>query len=125
MANTEEILALETLRCAAMIRADVAALADMFADDMAWIHGSAKVDGKAGVLHTIASGKTRYLEINRSEQTVRLYGPVALVGGIADMTLEIGGETRTLKNRFTIGWLNDGGGWKVVNWQSTPIRAPA
>ncbi len=125
MANTEDILQLETARCAAMIRADVAALSDMFADDMAWIHASAKVDGKAGVLHTIGSGKTKYLQIDCSEQTVRLYGDLALVGGIADMTLETGGETRTLKNRFTIGWLNDGAGWKVVNWQSTPVRAPA
>ena len=123
MVRNDEILTLDRLRCDAMIRADVPTLSDLFADDMVWIHGSAKVDGKAAVLQTIGSGKTKYLEISCSEQQVRIYGALAMVGGIADMKLESAGEARSLKNRFTISWLNDGGSWKVVNWQSTPVRA--
>ena len=121
--NTDDILKLEKLRCDAMIGADVPALTRLFADDMVWVHASAKADGKPGVLQTIGSGKTRYLEINCSEQQVRLYGDMAIVGGIADMKLESGGEVRSLKNRFTIHWLKNGAGWQVVNWQSTSVKA--
>ena len=123
MAESQEILDLENQRCQAMIGADVAALSQLFADDMVWIHASAKVDGKPGVLNTIGSGKTRYLAIDCSEQNVRLYGETAIVGGIAEMRLESAGEVKNLKNRFTIHWLKKAGGWQVVNWQSTSVKA--
>jgi uncharacterized protein (TIGR02246 family) len=125
MANADDILKLEQLRCDAMIRADVPALSNLFADDMVWIHASAKADGREGVLSSIGSAKSKYVEINCSEQKVRLYGDVAFVGGIADMKLESAGELKTLKNRFTIAWQKGSSGWQVVNWQSTPVRAPA
>ena len=125
MANANEILEMEEARCNAMMAADVAALSNLFADDMVWIHASAKADSKDGVLNTIGSGKTRYLEINCSEQKVRFYGDIAMVGGIADMKLDSAGEIKNLKNRFTITWLKAAGGWKVVNWQSTTVRAAA
>ena len=123
MASSEEILNLEKQRCEAMIGADVPALSQLFADDMVWIHASAKVDGKPGVLNTISTGKTKYLEISCSDQNVRFYGEMAIVGGIADMKLESAGEVRSLKNRFTIHWLKKGSGWQVVNWQSTSVKA--
>ena len=122
MANSQEILTLEQARCDAMKGADVATLSNLFADDMVWIHASAKADSKAGVLNTIGSGKTKYLEIDCSEQNVRFYGDMAIVGGIADMKLDIAGEVRNLKNRFTIHWLKNGNAWQVVNWQSTSVR---
>lgn len=120
--ESQDILEMEKSRREAMVRADVPALDKLFADDMVWIHASAKADGKAGVLETIGSGKTKYLEISCSDEKVRLYGDMALVGGIADMKLEIGGEIRVLKNRFTISWQRADSGWKVVNWQSTTVR---
>jgi hypothetical protein len=122
MANSEDILKLEKTRCDAMMSANVEVLDGLFSNDMVWIHASAKADGKQGVLSNISSGKTRYLEINCSDQKVRLYGDMAIVGGIADMKLESSGEVRSLKNRFTIHWLNQGGGWQVVNWQSTSVK---
>lgn len=125
MATANEILELEKARCDAMMAANVPALSELFGDDMVWIHASAKADSKAGVLTTIGSGKTRYLEINCSEQDVRFYGDMAIVGGIADMKLDSAGEIKNLKNRFTIIWRKAATSWQVVNWQSTSIRMPA
>ncbi|WP_170304227.1 nuclear transport factor 2 family protein [Duganella radicis] len=123
MDYAQDILNLEQQRCTAMMGADVPLLSQLFADDMVWIHASAKVDGKAGVLNTIGSGKTKYLAIDCSDQQVRLYGETAIVGGVADMKLESAGEVRSLKNRYTIHWLKQAGGWQVVNWQSTSVKA--
>jgi len=124
MSSSEEIMALEQRRRAAMVAADVAELSELFADDLMWIHATARADTKQGLLATIESGKTKYLSIDCSEETVRFYDAVAAVSGIADVTAEIAGEHRVLQSRFTILWHRQPEGWKVVNWQSTTVRKP-
>jgi ketosteroid isomerase-like protein len=117
------VLDLDRIRREAMTKADVDTLGELFADDMAWIHATARVDSKDGLLDAIGSGATKYLSIDVSEETVREFGDVVLVGGVAAMTAEIKGETRELRNRFTIVWARRGDAWQVVNWQSTSVRA--
>jgi uncharacterized protein (TIGR02246 family) len=124
MNPTQEIMALEQRRREAMTKADVDTLEELFADDLMWIHATARADTKQGLLATIASGKTKYLSIDCSEETVRFYGSMAAVSGIADMTAEIAGEHRVLQSRFTILWHQQPAGWRVVNWQSTTVRKP-
>jgi ketosteroid isomerase-like protein len=116
------VLELDRIRRDAMTKADVATLGELFADDMVWIHATARVDTKAGLLEAIGSGSTKYLSIDVTDETVRDFGDVVLVGGIAAMSAEIKGETRELRNRFTIVWARRGVSWQVVNWQSTSVR---
>jgi ketosteroid isomerase-like protein len=120
--SAETVLDLDRIRRDAMTKADVATLGELFADDMVWIHATARVDTKAGLLDAIGSGSTKYLSIEVSDESVRDFGDVVLVGGIAAMTAEIKGETRELRNRFTIVWARRGDAWEVVNWQSTSVR---
>jgi ketosteroid isomerase-like protein len=117
------VLELDRIRRDAMTKADVTTLGELFADDMVWIHATARVDTKAGLLDAIGSGSTKYLSIEVTDETVRDFGDVVLVGGIAAMTAEIKGETRDLRNRFTIVWARSGVSWQVVNWQSTSVRS--
>lgn len=124
MTTSQDILALEQRRRDSMVKADIATLNALFADNMMWIHATARPDTKQGLLATLESGKTKYLTIDCSDQTVRFYGDVAVVSGIADMTAEIAGEHRVLQNRFTILWHQQAEGWKVINWQSTTVRKP-
>lgn len=125
MSDAQEIMALEHKRRQAMIGADVATLSGLFAEDLLWIHATARPDTKAGLLASIETGKTKYQAIDCSEETVRFYGEVAIVSGIADIKAQIAGEDRVLQNRFTIAWAQLAGQWKVVNWQSTTVRKPA
>lgn len=124
MSDSKEIVALEHARRRAMIDADVAKLSGLFADDLLWIHASAKPDSKDALIDTIATGKTKYLSIECSGESVRFYGETAIVSGIADMKVQLAGEDRVLQNRFTIVWAHLAGGWKVVSWQSTTVRKP-
>jgi ketosteroid isomerase-like protein len=117
------VLELDRIRRDAMTKADVTTLDELFADDMEWIHATARVDTKAGLLDAIGSGSTKYLSIDITDETVRDFGDVVLVGGVAAMSAEIKGETRDLHNRFTIVWARRGAAWQVVNWQSTSVRA--
>ena len=122
---TQNILALEARRCAALLSADIADLTRLFADDMVWIHGSGKSDGKAGMPDTIASGKTRYLDIENSRQNIRFFGQTAIVDGLVDLRLNLAGEVKQIHSRFTICWAGTGDDWQIVHWQSTPVRQPA
>ena len=125
MTTPQAIHAQETRRCAALLSADLATLTRLFADDMVWIHGSGKSDGKASMLDRIASGKTQYLEIENSRQNIRFFGQTAIVDGLVDMRLHLAGAVQQIHSRFTICWAWTGADWQVVHWQSTPVRQPA
>ncbi len=125
MNNPQNVHALEARRCAALLSADIAALTRLFADDIVWIHGSGKSDGKAGMLDGIGSGKTRYLDIENSRQNIRFFGDMAVVDGLVDMRLNLAGEVKQIHSRFTICWARTGSDWQIVHWQSTPVRQPA
>ena len=125
MSQEQDVMALEQRRREAMTQADVVSLSSMFDDDMMWIHATARVDTKPGLLSSIETGSTKYLAIDCSDETVRIFeDKIAIISGIADITAEIKGEHRVLQNRFTIIWQLKDAGWKVVNWQSTTVRKP-
>ena len=109
----------------AMIAADVATLEKLFADDLMWVHGTSRVETKAGLLEAIRTGSTRYLSIDVADERIRQFGEVILLSGVVTMKLEIGGEDRDVLSRFTLVWHRTGAGWRAVNWQSTPVRRPA
>jgi ketosteroid isomerase-like protein len=125
MTDVRTIYDMEARRKQAMIDADTGVLATLFADDMLWIHGTARGDSKAGMLETIASGKTKYRSIESADESLRFYGDVALLSGVSRIQATIAGEERLLQNRYTIVWAQIGSLWQVVNWQSTTLRVAA
>ncbi|MFF3371520.1 nuclear transport factor 2 family protein [Streptomyces sp. NPDC002680] len=112
---------LDRARREAMIRADIPALTRMLADDMVWIHGNGGVDSKQGLLGSISSGRTKYLAIDCADETVRLHGGLAFLGGITAVKADIGGHILATRSRYTVVWAPDGDVWRVVSWQSTLI----
>lgn len=116
---------LDGKRREAMVAADVDTLGELFSDDLAWIHATARVDSKADLLASIGGGSTKYFSIEVEDETVRVFEDTALLSGVATMAAEIKGEKRDLYNRFTIVWSQVGGTWQVVNWQSTSVRKTA
>jgi len=88
MSIEKDILALEEKRCAAMTANDLAALEGMFHDALIYTHSSAVVDTRASYLEALRSGHTRYENIRRSDEKVRVCGDTALVTGraIIDVT---------------------------------------
>jgi ketosteroid isomerase-like protein len=121
MAADQELTVLEDRRCAAMVAADAATLSNLFDDDLVWTHSSARTDTKAGFLDALKSGGTRYLDIKRSDEKVRVHGNLAVISGTADMQVILKGERRELRNRYTNVWAKRGGSWKMLAWQSTAL----
>lgn len=119
MSATTIVEDLDRARRKAMLNADVATLDGLFADDLVWIHGSGRVDDKATLLSAIGSHTVRYTAMEVLDETVRDLGGTVLLGGVVAMTVVLNGQTRDLKNRFTIVWAHRDERWLVVNWQST------
>jgi ketosteroid isomerase-like protein len=123
MADANEILALEERRYAAMVAADMGALDALVHEDLVYTHSSGVVDGKASWLESMRSGRTRYKNVKRADEKVRVHGDAALVTGRATLEVEIGGQPRTLQLRYLNVWLRSGGGWKFAAWQSGALPA--
>jgi len=123
MANAKELPTLEDQRCAAMVNADADALSKLFDDALVWTHSSAKVDSKESFLAALKAGNTRYVEIKRVDEQVRIHGSLAVITGIAEMKVELQGESRQLRNRYTDVWIQRDGAWKMTAWQSTAVPA--
>ena len=114
----------EHKRCRAMIEAGAATLSGLFTDYLLWIPAAARPGTRQGLLESIETDKAKNQATDCSEESVRCYGQVALVSGIADIKAQIAGEDCVLQNRFTFAWTHIDGAWKVINWQSTTVRKP-
>ena len=121
MDQSTELLRLEARRCDAMIAADVDALDTLLSDRLTWTHASARQDTKASFLAGLRAGGTRYLEMKRSDEQVRVHGEVAVVTGLVEMRASIKGEERELRNRYTNVWVKVDSSWRMVAWQSTAV----
>ena len=119
MSAEQDIAACEGRLGAAMIAADDKALGTLFGDDLVWTHSSARVDGKESFIAGLKAGGTRYIEINRTGEKIRLLGDIAIVHAVAEMKASLKGEERKLRNRYLHVWAKRGGGWQLVARQST------
>lgn len=119
MTTEADILALDEARINAQVAADAAAMERLFSDNLVYTHSNALVDTKRSYIDGIVSGKFAYEAINRSEQVVHIYGEAALIAGKAEIHV----NGRHLRLRFLAVWAKEGGDWRFVGWQSTPLPA--
>jgi ketosteroid isomerase-like protein len=119
----QDIHDLEERRRAAMIAADVAALDTLCADELAYTHSNASVDGKADYIAKVGNGFFDYRELTFSDQQIRLVGEVALVTGRMTGDIVMGGQPRKLNGQTTVVWIRNAGRWQMLAFQSTPVPA--
>jgi hypothetical protein len=104
-----------------MIRADIEALTSLFSDRLVWTHSSASKDNKAALLAKIASGKTQYVTMKRSDEHYIASDASFVATGVVEMDVKLDGAPRQMRSRYLNVWFNEGDAWRVVAWQSTPI----
>ena len=126
MTTTQDILALENRRYAAMVAGDLATLGELLADDLVYTHSNAVVDSKASYIDGVRTKKWNYKAVERLVEDILLLGDgsVARVSGHVRLTLgNPDGSTRTVNGRFLNMWEKRSNIWKFVAWQSTPMPA--
>lgn len=116
-----QVLAADEARYQALYSQDIAALDALLVDDYVHTHANGKVDDKAQFLASIKAAKYRFVDAKRTQQKVRVVGPVAVLNGNTATTLDVGGETRVINNAFVTVWAPSEGGLKLLHWQATKL----
>lgn len=118
----DSIRELEAARGQALLRADTTALSRMIADNFVEVSRLGTLRTKADNIRDIQSGDLRLLTIRYDSQTVRVYGDVAVLIGIADNTGTFRGFPFQGKIRYTRIFARHDGRWQAVAMQQTPMQ---
>lgn len=118
-----EVLAAEARRGAAMLANDAAALDRLLDARLVFSHTTGQVDDKPAYLAKMAAGRITYLGIGWDEQQVVALGAgAALLTGRMWARVRVDGEEKHLRNRVLMAWATSDGDWKLVAFQSTPLK---
>jgi len=121
-APEDSVRAVERARGQALLRADTTALSRMVADEFVEISRLGQLRTKADNLRDIASGDLRLTSVKYDSLTVRLYGDVAVLRGIADNTGTFRGFPFSGRIRYLRIFVRRDGRWQAVAMQQTPLQ---
>ena len=120
-AAEDSVRAVETARGQALVRADTVVLSRMLGDEFVEISRLGTVRTRAANIRDIASGELKLTSVRYDSLTVRIYGEVAVLQGIADNTGTFRGFPFAGKIRYTRIFVRRDGRWQAVAMQQTSI----
>jgi len=118
----DSVKALETRRGEALLKADTAALSRMMAPEFIEISRLGQVRTGADNLRDIGAGVLKLTSVKYDSLTVRIYGDVAVLRGIADNTGSMRGFPFSGKIRYTRVFVKRDGRWQAVAMQQTVMQ---
>ena len=119
--NGQKIIDLDKKRMDAMAQKDIATLTALLSDDLVYTHSSARLDSKKSLLGAMESGATVYSAVEPSEVKAQDLGDAVVLTGVARISVASGGKPMRFGVRFTDVYVNKGGEWRMVAWQSTRL----
>jgi ketosteroid isomerase-like protein len=114
-----DVLSADDRRFAAMRGGDWAALDATLADDLTYVHSTARLESKAEHIANLRAGKPHYRGIAPRERTVRVHGGVGVVTGVSEMHVERDGKEQRFTVRYLAVYQKAGEQWRMIAWQST------
>jgi hypothetical protein len=118
----DSVRAVEQARGEALLHADTVALSRMLATEFMEISRLGLVRTRADNIRDIASGDLKLLTVKYDSLSVRIYGAVAVLTGIADNTGQFRGFPFSGKIRYTRVFVRRAGRWQAVLMQQTPMQ---
>jgi len=117
----DDVRVLETARGEALLKADTTAIARMTSDDFIEISRLGQIRTKADNLRELGSGALKLTSVKYDSLSVRIYGDVAVLQGVADNTGTFRGFPFAGKLRYTRIFVKRDGRWQAVAMQHTMI----
>ena len=118
----DSVKAAEMNRRQALLAADTVALSRMLAPDFVEISRLGTVRTRADNIRDIASGALHLTSVTYDSLTVRVYGDVAVLTGIADNTGTMRSFPFSGKIRYTRVFVRREGRWQAVLMQQTMMQ---
>ncbi|MEI7960261.1 MAG: nuclear transport factor 2 family protein [Chitinophagaceae bacterium] len=103
---------------AAMLSGERASLESIVSEHLSYGHSGGHVEGKAEFVEKIASGKSDFVTINISEQTIDIIGKTAIVRHLFDGTTNDGGKPGAVKLKILLIFEKQGKDWKLLARQA-------
>ncbi|MGY4533200.1 ketosteroid isomerase-like protein [Pseudomonas sp. TE3786] len=123
MSAEQQLLELEQERRRALVEEDHARVAELFADDLVYVHTTGLVQGKADYLD-YARTAVQYLAIERGQLQVRFYGDgLAVMTGPQCNTLQKRGGDQPIRGEgfATQVWALGAKGWQISSFHATRL----
>jgi ketosteroid isomerase-like protein len=114
-----DVLRADDRRFEAMRRGDWAALDAALAEDLTYVHSTARLESKTEHVDNLRAGKPHYRGIAPRERRVRVHGGVGVVNGVSEMHVERDGKEQHFTVRYLAVYTMAGGQWRMIAWQST------
>ena len=114
-----DVLRADDRRFEAMRREDWAGLEAALADDLTYVHSTARLESKAEHIANLRAGKPHYRGIAPRERTVRVHGGIGVVNGVSEMHVERDAKEQRFTVRYLAVYARSGEQWRMIAWQST------
>jgi hypothetical protein len=102
------------------IKQDKALLEKYLADDMVYTHGGGQAETKSQYMANVLKGPSHYLAMKESDTRIRVYGNLAVLWGLVDVT-PAKGETYRVRT-LEVYKQNPAGVWQMAQKES--VRVP-
>jgi ketosteroid isomerase-like protein len=116
-----DVLQADDRRFEAMRKEDWGALDAALADDLVYVHSTARQETKAEHMANLKARKPQYRGIAPRERKVRVIGDVGLVNGTSEMHVENAGKEQRFTVRYLAVYAKAGSQWRMTAWQSTRV----
>jgi ketosteroid isomerase-like protein len=116
-----DVLRADDRRFEAMRKEDWAALDATLADDLMYVHSTARLESKAEHVANLEAGKPHYRGIAPRDRKARVHGSVGIVNGMSEMHVERDGKEQRFTVRYLAVYAKAGDQWRMLAWQSTRV----
>jgi ketosteroid isomerase-like protein len=114
LSDEEQILALHEAGDKALMSADLAMLAQIFADDYEQYNEAGTAFTKQDVLNSFRTGAIRYPSIVSTGRKIRVFGDTAVVHGSESDEVEVNGKRSSVRYVYLDVLRKCDGEWKLV-----------
>ena len=97
-------------------------IAALVADDLSYGHSGGKVDTKASFISDLMDGKSDFVTLAITDQTVRIVGNVAIVRHTLTADTNDSGKPGKVSIKILGVWQKQGGDWRLLARQA--VRPP-
>lgn len=102
----------------AMLAADGAALKELLAEQLTYVHSSGKVENKAEFIDIVGGKKTVYKTMSIEDQKSSMAGTNAVVRHVVSGEAESGGKVNPFKVGVMQVWQKQDGKWRLLARQA-------
>ena len=107
----------------ALVKADVATLNELCADEARLTSPDGKLETKADFVGQVKSGEYKTANPSTTELQVDIHGEIAVATFVWKAAETLKSEKIAYHYRFTDVWVKRDGRWQVIASQGTPVKA--